>query len=270
MICAWLGASAEGRNCTGRSWSRSDATRPGQLSVISGFAPGAGVADGGVAGAIACADAANQPRPSNSIAPPAAMIEDRSEAKAAMERSIMVSRRQAYPKRRPCVLPLMGASGAIANDMLHSQMEFIIRKMGVVDRAAWSEVRAALWPEQTSQAHADAIDRLLADGETWGFVAQAPDGTVMGFAEIAIRKYANGCESAPVPFLEGIWVKAQFRRRGIGARLIEHAESFVKARGFREIGSDTDIANLISQAAHVAWGFSETERVVYFRKLLKV
>jgi aminoglycoside 6'-N-acetyltransferase I len=44
--------------------------------------------------------------------------------------------------------------------------------------------------------------------------------------------------------------------------------SFLLEHGFREVGSDTPIANLPSQAAHRAWGFSETERVVYFRKLL--
>jgi aminoglycoside 6'-N-acetyltransferase I len=47
-----------------------------------------------------------------------------------------------------------------------------------------------------------------------------------------------------------------------------HVEEFVAARGFTEIGSDTDIANRESHAAHRSWGFVETERVVYFRKVL--
>jgi aminoglycoside 6'-N-acetyltransferase I len=70
------------------------------------------------------------------------------------------------------------------------------------------------------------------------------------------------------PFLEGIFVREEFRRRGIGARLMAYAEEFVAARGFTEIGSDTDIANRASHAAHRSWGFVETERVVYFRKVL--
>ena len=91
----------------------------------------------------------------------------------------------------------------------------------------------------------------------------------MGAAmQLAIRDYANGCASRPVPFLEGIWVKAPFRRQGIGTRLISHIEAFLTARGFREIGSDTELENHASQSAHRGWGFSETERVVYFRKLL--
>jgi aminoglycoside 6'-N-acetyltransferase I len=71
-----------------------------------------------------------------------------------------------------------------------------------------------------------------------------------------------------VPFLEGIFVREEFRRRAIGARLVAYAEQFTVARGFTEIGSDAEIANLASHAAHRSWGFGETERVVYFRKVL--
>jgi aminoglycoside 6'-N-acetyltransferase I len=102
-----------------------------------------------------------------------------------------------------------------------------------------------------------------------GFVAETPAGADAGFAEIAIRKYANGCDSRPVAFLEGIWVSEEFRRCGIGAQLVSHIESFLTARGFHELGSDAPLDNGVSQSAHVGWGFSETERVVYFRKLLR-
>jgi aminoglycoside 6'-N-acetyltransferase I len=147
-------------------------------------------------------------------------------------------------------------------------MDIIVRQMHAGDRNVWAQMRAALWPEESAAAHAKGVDEVLAGSQAWGFIAQAPDGAT-GFAEIAIRQYANGCDSAPVAFLEGVWVKPQYRRRGIGTRLIVHAGAFVIARGFRELGSDTQIDNAASQAAHLAWGFSETERVVYFRKLLK-
>jgi aminoglycoside 6'-N-acetyltransferase I len=147
-------------------------------------------------------------------------------------------------------------------------MKFTIREMRAADQRVWAEMRTALWSTESLQAHASSIDELLASGESWGFVAETPDGTAAGFAEIAIRKYANGCDTRPVAFLEGIWVKAHFRRQGIGARLILHAETFLTSRGFRELGSDALLDNLGSQAAHLAWGFSETETVVYFRKIL--
>jgi aminoglycoside 6'-N-acetyltransferase I len=146
-------------------------------------------------------------------------------------------------------------------------MDIRVRLMGAGDGPAWAEMRAALWPEASTEGHARDIDDVLRSDRVWGFIAEV-HGTPAGFAELAIRDYANGCASRPVPFLEGIFVREEFRRCRIGARLMAHVEEFVAARGFTEIGSDTDIANRESHAAHRSWGFVETERVVYFRKVL--
>lgn len=148
-------------------------------------------------------------------------------------------------------------------------MNFNIRQMNASDSAAWIEMRASLWPDEHPSMHTRTIEAILAGDGAWGFIAELTEGTPAAFAELTIRKYANGCDSQPVPFLEGIFVKAQFRRRGIGARLMGHMEVFLMARGFHEIGSDALIDNHESHAAHQGWGFSETERVVYFRKILK-
>ncbi len=143
-----------------------------------------------------------------------------------------------------------------------------IREMRDADRLAWSRMRHLLWPDEIEQGDTAGIDEILNSDDAWAFVAETAKGTPAGFAEVSIRKAANGCESQPVPFLEGIWVEPQYRRQGIGALLIGHIEAFVKAQGFSEIGSDTLIDNQKSQDAHKGWGFSETERVVYFRKCL--
>ena len=147
-------------------------------------------------------------------------------------------------------------------------MKLLIRAMAAADHGTWAKMRSALWPQESRQRHARAIGSILGKGNAWGFVAETADGAAVGFAEVAIRPYANGCDSQPVPFLEGIWVKASHRRKGVGGHLIRHVELFLAARGFRELGSDTQIDNRSSQAAHLSWGFAETERVVYFRKRL--
>jgi aminoglycoside 6'-N-acetyltransferase I len=147
-------------------------------------------------------------------------------------------------------------------------MKFIVREMGISDRAVWVQMRLALWPHENAEALAKGIDDIVGSNDAWGFIAETADGTPAGFAELTIRKFANGCETQPVPFLEGIWVKEPLRREGVGARLIGHVEAFLTARGFREMGSDTEIDNRTSQIAHRGWGFSEKERVVYFRKTL--
>jgi aminoglycoside 6'-N-acetyltransferase I len=143
-----------------------------------------------------------------------------------------------------------------------------VRELTGADHAAWCRMRRLLWPDETAHGHDAAIDEILNARDAWGFIAETPDNEPIGFAEISIRKAANGCESQPVPFLEGIWVEPRSRRRRVGGRLIAHIEAFLTARGFRELGSDSLIENQAAHEAHARWGFSETERVVYFRKPL--
>jgi aminoglycoside 6'-N-acetyltransferase I len=143
-----------------------------------------------------------------------------------------------------------------------------IRQMTAADRETWIRLRAALWPNEVDEVHVKDVDALLKGETGFGFVAEAEDGAAVGFAEIFIRPFANGCDSRPVPFLEGIWIAAPFRRRGISTLLVKHIEDFMVARGFHEIGSDALVENHVSQDAHRSWGFAETERVVHFRKLI--
>ncbi len=95
-----------------------------------------------------------------------------------------------------------------------------------------------------------------------------PLGHSLGFAEVYVRDFANGCESQPVPFLEGIWVDRSQRRHGLGRQLIETIEAWARSKGFKELGSDAELHTTLSHRAHAGWGFEETERDVYFRKTL--
>jgi aminoglycoside 6'-N-acetyltransferase I len=154
--------------------------------------------------------------------------------------------------------------------MSNDASDIRVRIMGHDDRAEWLALRVLLWPDARAQEHANWIADMLDDHDTWAFIAETTNGSIAGFAEVTVRKFANGCETQPVPFLEGIWVRDGFRRQKVGARMIQHIEAIFAGLGYREIGSDVLLENLESQAAHVAWGFSETERVVYYRKDLKV
>ena len=101
------------------------------------------------------------------------------------------------------------------------------------------------------------------------FVADRGDGGLAGFVEIGSRDYAEGCTSSPVAFLEGWYVDSDVRRTGLGRRLVEAAESWAIQRGYSEMASDTELENEISLQAHIALGYSEVERQICFRKLLR-
>jgi len=142
-----------------------------------------------------------------------------------------------------------------------------IRQMSEPDRAVWQGMYRALFPNDPAENLDREISRILEDETRAGFLAQINDAPV-GFAEYALRSWANGCYGQPVPFVEGIYVLPDVRSKGVARALMAHLEVRARAAGFDEIGSDALIEDERAQAMHRALGYQETERVVYFRKPL--
>ena len=140
----------------------------------------------------------------------------------------------------------------------------MIRPYRSDDYVEWRRMRSALWPDQTE---ADMAAWLLRR-DSAVFVAESAPGRLCGFIELGERPYADGCDTSPLGYIEGWYVDADARRQRIGAQLIETAEAWAREQGYRELGSDTQLDNMISQAAHQRLGFEETERLVTYRKLL--
>ncbi len=127
----------------------------------------------------------------------------------------------------------------------------------------------ALWPEADMEEMRElAAARCSPAAAAPTFVAINSGGELAGFVYLDLRSYAEGCTSSPVPFIEGWWVAPSMRRKGIGRRLIEMAESWAKSRGYHEIASDTEVHNTASQAAHRALGYSPLPALIPFRKML--
>lgn len=138
------------------------------------------------------------------------------------------------------------------------------------DAADWVAMRTALWPSGGNGAHAADIAELLEDaGETINLIARDADGAALGFVEAALRHdYVNGCKTSPVAFLEGIFVKPEARGRGVARAMVGAVEAWAREQGCTEFASDAALENFVSHDMHRALGFAETQRVVFFRKVL--
>jgi aminoglycoside 6'-N-acetyltransferase I len=128
-------------------------------------------------------------------------------------------------------------------------------------------MRRVLWPEQRETDMTAWLERT----DAAVIVAErrpANSGRLCGFAEVGERACADGCDTSPVAYLEGWYVDADRRRLSVGAQLIRAVEDWARSRGYRELASDTQLHNVVSQQAHERLGFSETERLVLYRKVL--
>jgi aminoglycoside 6'-N-acetyltransferase I len=147
----------------------------------------------------------------------------------------------------------------------------IIRTAQLGDLDAIASMSVRLWPESPAHEHREEVRALLA-GEPLStmpltmFVAE-DEARVIGFIEVGLRSHADGCDPRqPCGFVEGWFVEPEHRRRGVGRRLIEHAESWARRQGCIELASDTWLDNAASQNAHAALGFEVVDRCVNYRK----
>lgn len=138
------------------------------------------------------------------------------------------------------------------------------------EQEGWLDLRQALWPFGPAEQHLTEMQALLDEPSRFTqYVAYAADDQPAGFVEAALRMdYVNGTETSPVAFLEGIYVAPEYRRKGVGTLLIATTIAWAQAMGCTELASDALLDNETSHAMHRALGFEETERVVFFRKLI--
>ena len=94
------------------------------------------------------------------------------------------------------------------------------------------------------------------------------DARLGGFIALTMRPWAEGCTSAPCAYIEGWWVDDDLRGQGHGRALVAGAEAWARAQGSAELASDAETTNEGSIAAHLALGFDEVQRNVFFRKRL--
>jgi aminoglycoside 6'-N-acetyltransferase I len=141
-----------------------------------------------------------------------------------------------------------------------------IRAMRREDTAIWRDMRASLYGEDPSLLP-ELEDYFAGDSQiSAAFLAEC--GKPAGFIELGLRSYAEGCDTSPVPYIEGIYVEAEHRRSGIGRALVAAAERWAKQHGHTEMASDARVENDTSLAAHRAYGFAVVERIICFRKSL--
>jgi len=130
-------------------------------------------------------------------------------------------------------------------------------------------MRQGLWPDDGK--HTKEIERFFASElrePLEVLMAFDDQERAIGFIELSIRPYAEGCVTNRVAFIEGWYVEPAWRGRGVGAALVKEAESWGRAQGCAELGSDAEVDNLASAAAHRALGFEDAGVIRCFIKAI--
>lgn len=130
-------------------------------------------------------------------------------------------------------------------------------------------MRSALWPETADEDHRKEMSMMLSEPDRFTvFVCEDAQGSLVGFTEVSLRVWAEGCRSSPVGYLEGWYVAPHAREKGVGTDLIAASEDWARSRGCTEMASDTELGNAASEAAHQKLGYEVACTMVAFRKAL--
>lgn len=131
-----------------------------------------------------------------------------------------------------------------------------------------TELVLELWPDcEFEEEYEEYRKRIGLENEICYLIKEQEH--YIAFIHLTIRNdYVEGAENLPIAYLEGIYVRPDFRKKGVAKKLIVVAEEWVKQKGLGQIASDAPITNLSSIEFHTKTGFSEVERIVCFVKNL--
>lgn len=144
----------------------------------------------------------------------------------------------------------------------------MIKKAGIDDSKITAELAMLLWPNNDiNDLEKEMIKYINSDnGAVFIYLSET---IPVGFAQCNLRNdYVEGTKSSPVGYLEGIFVKTEYRMRGIGKKLLIQCEEWAKNKGCSEFASDCELNNAESLKFHLQLGFEEANRIICFKKNL--
>ena len=142
----------------------------------------------------------------------------------------------------------------------------MIKKATKSDCRVLAEMAVQMWDSHTTEELSAEFAETLHDENAAFFIAY--DGDIpVGFAQCGLRRdYVEGTESSPVGYLEGIFVKENYRKQGYAKNLLAACETWAKSMGCTEFASDCELDNAGSMHFHLAMGFTEANRIICFTK----
>ena len=129
-----------------------------------------------------------------------------------------------------------------------------------------AEMAIKMWNSHTVEELQIEFEETLNDVYSAFFVKYV-NSIPVGFAQCGLRTdYVEGTESSPVGYLEGIFVEADYRKKGYARELLLACEMWSKDMGCSEFASDCELDNIGSLNFHIAMGFEEANRIICFKK----
>ncbi len=136
------------------------------------------------------------------------------------------------------------------------------------DFQSWLDYRDKLYPGLSDGFHRREMDLIHASSEAAAFLCVTERAERVGLLEVSLRNFVDGCLGGPVGYIEGLYLEPDFRGKGLGGYIVELAAEWFRERGCRDMAADAELGNQRAQEFFARIGFTETFRIVEFRRSL--
>lgn len=144
----------------------------------------------------------------------------------------------------------------------------MVKKANGTDIETLASLAILMWDSHTIKELADDFSNTMQKGDAQFFIKYYLDEPV-GFAQCQLRHdYVEGTEHSPVGYLEGIFVKEEYRHKGYAKEMLIECETWALSKGCKEFASDCELDNTTSLNFHIRMGFVEANRIICFTKTL--
>lgn len=144
----------------------------------------------------------------------------------------------------------------------------MVREAEEKDLDAIARMAVVMWNSHSVEDLMNEFADVIKGEESQVFLKYIQNIPV-GFAQCGMRHdYVEGTDSSPVGYLEGIFVKKEYRKKGYAKELLSACEQWAKKQGCVEFASDCELSNVDSFAFHMSMGFEEANRIICFTKKL--
>ena len=142
----------------------------------------------------------------------------------------------------------------------------MIRKAAKTDMVSVAEMAVMMWDSHSVEELKGEFEQEIENKDCVMYI-YCIDNIPIGFAQCGLRHdYVEVTESRPVGYLEGIYVREEYRNRGYARELLAECEKWAKQKGCSEYASDCELNNDASLQFHMRVGFTEANRIICFTK----
>jgi len=127
-------------------------------------------------------------------------------------------------------------------------------------------ISSLMWEKYSKESLTEKYEKILKLKTSKIFLLYI-NAHPIAFAHCQLRyEYVEGTKTNTVGYLEGIFVKKEYRKRGYSKLLIKSCESWLKTKNCTEFASDSGIDNTDSYYFHTSNDFMEVNRNICYKK----